>query len=104
MWMCKKYFKSLAYQKYNWYLASIKMCRYLFYNNIFFLVECRIQQIKSTIYVVSGESVTLPCAVPGLDTYLKWRFQQNGSDFVQDAAQVFPGGIPSIFNQFDLPP
>ena len=47
--------------------------------------------------------MTFPCSTPGFDALLKWKFRANGSEFYVDAAQVFPGGISSVFNQFDMP-
>jgi len=70
----------------------------------FTVLAGRQQQFTETRYVVSKESIALPCAVPGVDNYLRWKFQANGSTFAIDAGQVFVGGIPKIFGQFDLPP
>nr|CAB3260446.1 uncharacterized protein LOC100175475 [Phallusia mammillata] len=64
----------------------------------------RVQSYEPVRNIVSGEPVSFPCATPGHGDYLRWKFQANGSDIVIDACQIYPGGIPSVFSQFDLPP
>ncbi|XP_039269905.2 uncharacterized protein LOC120344673 [Styela clava] len=61
------------------------------------------QQYAPMQFAVKGKEVKLPCAVPTDATFLKWRFQRNGTDFIIDAAQVFPGYIPKVFGSFDTP-
>lgn len=55
-------------------------------------------------YAISGRETSLPCSHPSDATFLKWKFHKNGTDFDVDAAQVFPGNIPTIFNEFNTPP
>nr|XP_002121697.1 uncharacterized protein LOC100175475 isoform X1 [Ciona intestinalis] len=65
----------------------------------------RQQQIQEVRNVIATQSISLPCAVPGADKFLKWKFKANKTDSIEiDAAQVYPGSITSIFNQFNLPP
>ena len=67
------------------------------------MVAVREQSENEVQNIVTGEPVTFPCSMPGFDALLKWKFRANGSVPFIDAAQVFPGGIATVFNQFDIP-
>lgn len=64
---------------------------------------CQEQQIAPVMYAVEGKEVVLPCALPGNADMLLWKFHKNGTNYDKDAAQVYVGNMPSIFNPFNSP-
>lgn len=82
--------------------------RLWFFSVIFLAILVRVRSQKQEYmpvrYAIKDKDISLPCAVPSDATFLKWRFEKNGTEFAIDAAQVFPGNIPRIFGEFNSPP
>lgn len=75
----------------------------LFFINLKSFVFAREQSFLPVKNVIVGEETTLSCAQVDTSQYLQWKFVKNGTDFIQNIAQVFPGNLPSVFGDFNIP-